>query len=231
MTAVVGAGGKTTAIQRLAQELSSQGKRVAITTTTHILVPQEPWYGSLLLSPTRQQVKEAAIKGICVAAGGMDAAGKLTDIGAKGLLLLQEFFEYLLVEADGSRHMPCKVPAPHEPAIPRQSNLVVGVLGMSALGNTLERACFRSCLAAEMLGVEQDAVITPSILEKIAVSPQMLQKGCCGQAFCLLLNQMEKRETETREVAQRCAASGIKRIVCASLREQEWEIFAQNKGL
>ena len=38
---VVGAGGKTSLIQRMAQELTQKGRLVAILTTTHRMIPQE----------------------------------------------------------------------------------------------------------------------------------------------------------------------------------------------
>ncbi len=39
-----------------------------------------------------------------------------------------------LIEADGARHLPCKAPAEHEPALLSSSDLVIGVTGLSALG-------------------------------------------------------------------------------------------------
>lgn len=40
--AVVGSGGKTTLIHRLAEEYRAQGKKVFVTTTTHMRAEPEP---------------------------------------------------------------------------------------------------------------------------------------------------------------------------------------------
>ena len=49
-----------------------------------------------------------------------------------------------LIEADGARHLPCKAPAEHEPALLSSSDLVIGVTGLSALGQPLgKEMCIR----------------------------------------------------------------------------------------
>lgn len=225
ITAFVGAGGKTTAIEEIAQELYQQKKRVVITTTTHIFPPKGAWCSAVLISPTKQQIQDAALMGICAVAGGINESGKLTNIGEFGLSMLEKSFDYILVEADGSRHMPCKVPASHEPVIPKDATTVVGVMGMSALGKLLQQVCFRAPLAAQLLGISVCDTVTPPLLAYLACSPQALQKDCHGYHFSLLLNQMEQNMTGTKEVARRCNGSNIDHSVCASLHEKTWETF------
>lgn len=226
LIAFVGAGGKTSSIHLLAQELHQRGERVAVTTTTHILSPQERWMGAPLLSPDEQQVREAAKHGICVAAEGIDERGKLTDIGPERLALLVQYFTYVLVEADGSRRMPCKVPAKHEPVIPPRSCQVVGVLGMKALGKPLQQVCFRAPLAAQLLQVPEDTMLMPQHLAALACSMEGLQKNVDGRPFVLVLNQTELAPQAAQETAQLCLCQGISRVVCTSLKEKSWKVFA-----
>ena len=40
-----------------------------------------------------------------------------------------ELSDLVLVEADGSKRLPCKVPADHEPVLLPESDIVVAVLG------------------------------------------------------------------------------------------------------
>ena len=47
---------------------------------------------------------------------------------------LPGFCDLLLVEADGSRRRPLKVPAVHEPVIPSFADMVVGVIGLDCIG-------------------------------------------------------------------------------------------------
>ena len=43
-----------------------------------------------------------------------------------------ELSDLVLIEADGSKRLPCKVPADHEPVLLPESDIVVAVLGLSA---------------------------------------------------------------------------------------------------
>lgn len=46
---------------------------------------------------------------------------------------LAQSWDFVLVEADGSRRLPVKAPAVYEPVIPPGTDLVVGVIGLDAL--------------------------------------------------------------------------------------------------
>lgn len=48
----------------------------------------------------------------------------------------------VLLEADGAKRMPCKVPAAHEPVLLPESDIVLTVAGLSALGRPLREVCF-----------------------------------------------------------------------------------------
>ena len=61
-----------------------------------------------------------------------------------------------------AKGLPCKAPAAHEPVLLPQSDNLLAVAGLSALGRPLEQAvCFRAPLAAALLGVAPDARLTP----------------------------------------------------------------------
>lgn len=65
--------------------------------------------------------------------------------------------DIVLIEADGSRRMPCKAPAAHEPVLLPQCDIVLAVAGVSALGESLEKDASgqnwhsRFCVSREML--------------------------------------------------------------------------------
>lgn len=223
MTAFVGAGGKTSAIFIVCRELRQRGFSVAVTTTTHMFPPPEEVFGPLLLSPSKDAVYRAAGRGICAAGGRVDERGKLTEISVEELLFLQDHFDYLLVEADGSRRLPCKMPGEKEPVIPKSAGAVVGVLGMSALGKPLKEICFRPELAAEKLHVPIDSPVTPAILSEMALSPEGLQKGVGERPFSLLINQRELCRKEALETARLCKACMDGAVVTASLILEEWD--------
>lgn len=146
MISVVGAGGKTSLIYELALELRELGYRPAITTTTHIQAD-----GRFGFSPIGTPCEE----------------GKLKALSKEAFDQLPGQYDVVLVEADGSRHHPLKVPAEHEPVIPEQTDLVIGVAGTYAIGQTFMEACHRWELACKHFGVHPQDRITKQDLEMI----------------------------------------------------------------
>ena len=128
--AIVGAGGKTTALYCLGHKLSAMGRCALLTTTTRIYRPDDiPLY---LGPPERLRLKAP----LMAAASGMADARKLAgysagDIGAITSLGL---FDDILVEADGAARKPIKSPNDTEPVYPQPVDLIIGVIGLDALG-------------------------------------------------------------------------------------------------
>lgn len=143
---VVGAGGKTSLIYRLACELRVRGYRPAITTTTHI--QSEGRFG---FEPIGTACEE----------------GKLRALPKEEFENLVREYDVVLVEADGSRHHPLKVPADYEPVIPEETDLVIGVAGTYAIGQTFAEGCHRWELACTYFGVHPQDRITKQHLEMI----------------------------------------------------------------
>lgn len=158
--AFVGAGGKTTLIQKMARELQRKGKRVIVTTTTHMYKPDETWNG---------------IEVACVPCE--TEPEKVQGLPREAYLQLKKRCDVLLVEADGSKRKPLKVPAMHEPVIPEDADVVIGIAGEAAVGHTLREACHRPELAAKLLGVSVEHIIERNDLIKILKSEQGQRKG------------------------------------------------------
>lgn len=120
LTAIIGGGGKTTLLYRLARELERRGS-VIITTSTHIFKPAD-----LPFALTAGKVNGILCVGTPCENGKLSAPqqsfGELTALA-----------DYVLVEADGSAGRPLKAHASHEPVIPREANQVICVVGASGL--------------------------------------------------------------------------------------------------
>lgn len=63
--------------------------------------------------------------------------------GGKIFQELRKNFGVILVEADGSRHMPVKIPAPYEPVIPACSDEIAVIMGHHAIGRSVGEVCQR----------------------------------------------------------------------------------------
>lgn len=225
VTALVGAGGKTTAMLTLAEELAKAGKKVIVTTTTHMFPPEEQRYGPVF-SPEDTAGIAAALErtGLAVAAGPMDARGKLTGVSDEQVENFLTLAEYVLAEADGSRRLPCKTPGEHEPALPAKTGLVVAVLGLSSLGRPLEEVCFRAELAARRLETDPARPVTPEQLARLAAEPWGLAKGSEGRRFVILLNQSDACDpADLRRVVRAVKETSSARVVSAALKKKEWK--------
>jgi probable selenium-dependent hydroxylase accessory protein YqeC len=137
----VGAGGKTTSLFRLANELKECKKRVLVTTTTAIYSPDENHCDEVILDIAEDNdvMAKRSEPCICVLGAKVTAENKLLGVGKEYItqLFLEKVFDYILVEADGSRQRSIKAPADHEPVIPNGTTKVVGVIGLDVLGATI----------------------------------------------------------------------------------------------
>jgi probable selenium-dependent hydroxylase accessory protein YqeC len=72
--------------------------------------------------------------------------------------------DVVLVEADGSRMRPFKVPADHEPPVPPQTTLLVPVVGITAVNQPIAAAAHRPervVALAQTIPASQPQTITP----------------------------------------------------------------------
>lgn len=197
--AVVGAGGKTTSITHLAKELVALGKRVVITTTTHMFLPTE--YG--VLKENQDQVLAMLDTNGLAVVGTPCEYEKMTKVSDAFFEWLRTISDYVLVEADGSKRLPIKVPEKHEPVLPVGTDLMIVVAGLSCLDRSLKECCHRWQLAMEILKCQEASIITPAAVAKL------LSKGYCTKyniPYKVLLNQCES------EVAQKAVLETVNEL-------------------
>ena len=99
--------------------------------------------------------------------------------------------DMVLLEADGAKRMPCKVPAAHEPVLLPESDIVLAVAGLSALGRPLREVCFRLEQACALLGTAPETLLTPELLAKLLASEQGGRKLVGDRRFSVVLNQAD----------------------------------------
>ena len=184
ITAVVGGGGKTTLLWRLATELREHS-HVLLTTTTHMWPPP----CMVLNDPTQAQIRQAFARDSLVAAGSLQADGKLAQASSlhgdfQGLA------EHVLIEADGSRGLPLKAPAVHEPALPQGVALTLAVAGMDCAGHRIAEAAHRPAIYAALAGAGENEQITPEMVARVLTHPQGQAKGVSGR-LAFVLNQAD----------------------------------------
>jgi len=203
LISVVGGGGKTSTIFSLANEYADKGFSVLVTTTTAIFHPdREGWKYDFLHLGDRQKV----LKEHYTLKSKITVAGKLYDSNSgkiKGYLpdeidalYSSGSFDYILVEADGSKRLPVKAPAEHEPVIPLLSTTTIGVIGLSCLGKPIDSdTVHRLDQFIEVTSSSIGDCITPSILAKLIGEEKGLFKSTPALAKkVLILNQADTTE-------------------------------------
>ena len=214
--AMVGAGGKTSALWRLSD--SFEGK-VVLTTSTHLSADQvvradrNIYIDSILDLQTINWTELPRVTSI---------TGPLVDGNRLHGLTLNEcdqIFESsrqhqfsVIVEADGARMLPLKAPAEHEPAIPPGVDVVIVVAGLTGLGQLLdERAVFRVEEFSTLSGIALGQSITAEGMAKVLCDPRGGLKGIPEEVRrVLLLNQLDS--VDEKSVPLRIANSCIKQF-------------------
>lgn len=192
--AVVGGGGKTSLIFYLAKLLAEKGKKVIVATSTHMAKdschPFACWGNESLL------YDNLSAWGYSVVGVPENTTGKITCPSQPNWEDLLRYCDILLVEADGAHGRPLKVPADFEPVIPEQAELVIGVVGLDALGQSIEKGCHRPELVAALLGQDVQHKITEDDIAVICHSPHGLQKDVGKRAFWIILNKADDERTQ-----------------------------------
>lgn len=130
--AVVGAGGKSTYIDRRAEMSAAAGLKTAVTTTTHIYDPCAR-FGMQNMSGGDETKPVSTVCGVDFF-GVPDGGGKLSPVSRESFSDICRQYDVVFVEADGSRSMPAKIPSGPEPVLPRETDEVVVVMGKTAVG-------------------------------------------------------------------------------------------------
>ena len=213
IVSLVGGGGKTTLLYAMAAHCARKGWRVLVTTTTHIRQPAACYAPDDAALTTLWQAGHYAV------VGTLAENGKLTLPQPK-LLRRMAQADAVFIEADGAKHCPCKVPAAHEPVLLPQSDIVLAVAGLSALGKPLREVCFRyDTIRPQFLA---DAPLTPPVLAQLLASTQGGRKAVGDRQFYAVLNQVDTPELRQQgiQIQQLLRQQGIP-CVLTHFKEEE----------
>lgn len=201
ITSVVGAGGKTTTVFRLATELAARGRTVVVTTTTK--------FGTDQLTGPMVEVA-GAVNGAERVRATLQTDGPVVVAvdhreGTKAFGVPPAMIDrlrvggmggypppdHVLVEADGARRRSLKAPADYEPVVSRQTDLVVAVMGLSALGGTVAEVCHRPEQVSALTGRGPAETVRPADVAAIARSARGAGQGVpTGSRLAVVLSQV-----------------------------------------
>lgn len=155
---VCGAGGKTSYIKRLSE--SYKDKKVVITTTAKIFKPKKYTENIDLHSFDNDNI---------IILGKEYDDKKLMYAGDNELKKAIDFADIVLIEADGAKYYPIKIPNNEEPVIPEflygKIYKIVIVMGLHSLERKFKEVCFRYNLCSE---IDIEKIVDLETIEYIA---------------------------------------------------------------
>ena len=157
--AFVGAGGKTTLIHEQAARYRAQGKRVFVTTSTHMFIEPD----TVLSDDSEVILAQLNRTGYVMA--GIPEGEKIRSLSSETYERVCSYADVVLLEADGSSRKPIKFPNSTEPVLYDNVEEIVVVCGLGAIGRPLQEVAHRPERVMACLGVTEQ---TPITLEHIA---------------------------------------------------------------
>ena len=203
---LVGGGGKTTLLHYIAGCYADMGLRTAVMTTTRMGCPQD-------YCETIEACRAHWAAGKYAAAGRRLENGKFRAPQESVLRALLEEADIIVIEADGAHRRPLKFPGDNEPVILDETDIVIAVSGLDALGQMAGEVCHRMPEAEKLLGCDEAHIIPPAEVAAVLLSPMGGRKGVCGRTYIAALNKCDdaRRLSLGEEVLRLLKAGGMKR--------------------
>ncbi len=202
--AIIGAGGKTTLMFSLAQELLTPSQLVITTTTTKIYPPNSKETCLVGFIQEKSNLKNLLdqcqdLPHVTLVSQYLKEKRKLAGISPEVISQLKRFSEVenILIEADGAARRPFKAPRfPYEPVVPSCTDKVIVMMGAEVIGKPLtSEYVFRWEIASKLSELAWGKPLTIEAIQKILLHPQGLLATSPSQAEIILwINKLDLQE-------------------------------------
>lgn len=238
----VGGGGKTSLIYELGSELNKFGKKVIVTTTTHMYMPKS----NVVLTGKKEDIIKLLHSENMITVGMLcnknnviiehnqlknvktsdtieeEKLKKISGLPGNMAVDLTELVDFVLVEADGSKKLPLKMPASHEPVILKGSNLVIGVCGIDAIGKRIRETCHRPNLVSSFLNKNEEDFINERDIAKILLSDKGQRKNVkCN--YKVIVNKVDtiKKLELAKNISDECFKLGSTELIVTTFKHNQ----------
>lgn len=233
LVAIVGGGGKSSLLFALARSLPG---RVVMTTTTRIFAAQLGRAAEVCsLADENWRERVDAFDSHLLVVGGVEgdrAVGVSRELPAE--MLARPGVDWVVVEADGSRMLPVKAPAAHEPVIPDETSLLVPVVGIDALSGPIREVAHRPERVSTITGLAPEESLTPEALGALLTSSQGGLKDAPQAArVAVLINKVESpSQLEAARRVAHCILGEpcVERVAIGALQgglSSDWEVCSR----
>lgn len=210
VVSIVGSGGKTTLLFRLAACLKNEYS-VLVSTSAKIAEPSTDDYDYLYTDiesyiKNRNLIKKNTIT---VISKDIDMkTKKLMGIDDNDLEILINDFDVVLLEADGSRNLPLKGWKSHEPPVLKKTNKTIGIIPANLINKKADETFIYAFDEFSIL-TDFSEYISFEAIGKICSSYDGIFKNAKG-SLCLFLN---KADTDEEILVSKELAKYLKKFV------------------
>jgi probable selenium-dependent hydroxylase accessory protein YqeC len=138
--------------------------------------PEARWYDYYFSGPDAAAFSsrsgEGPGAGISLAGVLNEGTGKLEALPLEVLEKMAPAYDLVLLEGDGSRGLPLKGWADHEPVVPPYTSVSIGIISIAPLGKKLsERMVFRLSRFTRLSGAKEGETLSPAHLAAVIAGP------------------------------------------------------------
>jgi len=191
VVAVTGCGGKTSIIDLLAKQ--NKDKKVLVTPATKIFPPRI--VDTFVCDTIKSCIQHEPATGVQYFGILNIKNGKLEALPEDIVFKLIPRYDIVLMEADGSRGLPCKGWLDDEPVVYSWSTHTVGVITMSAADKSATGDIVHNLHEfLSLTGLRQGEKITQQALEDMVCLPEGMFRKTAGVEY-LIINRVENEVT------------------------------------
>ena len=224
VVSVIGCGGKTSMIGLIAKQNAE--KKVLITPTTKTFPVHSD--DVILCVTLKSCMEHKPQKGIQCLGLYNERNSKLEALPEQVLTEIIPMYDIVLMEADGSRWLPCKGWLDNEPVIHFGSTHTVGVVTMDALGKPASNKLVHHLPEfLELTGIKEGDIITEQVLVDMVTLPKGMFKKTQGHNY-LVVNKVEDKSQSNPaisflEAIKTKAPGRFKRLIYGSVHKNTWQ--------
>ena len=228
VVSIVGAGGKTTFMYSLAEELRNESK-VLVTTTTKIYMPKKKYYDFAVMGEESFD-KFNDSNGIYLCGKCINDENKVIGLNEKTIVNKLSYFDYILIEADGSKRKPIKGWNDNEPVVINSTKKTVGVMDIEVIGKEINNNnIHRLEKFINITKTKDNELINIENLISLIYHKKGLFKDSKGQRI-LFINKvegLEKRYLACKliEGIMEKGKGYIDKVISGSLKNKEYELI------
>jgi len=193
VVSIVGSGGKTSLLWRLAEENRERG--VLVSTTTKMRMPEVGAFDWDVSGDGTSGRPVAAPTGVSLFYGAVEDE-KITTPEIGRLFEFSAVARLTLLECDGAKERPLKGWAEHEPVVPGFTSVTIGVLPLWVIGRIVcEEIVHRMPTFYRIAGALPGEIVTARHLARVINHPDGLFAKARGRQL-LFLNYLENQKSE-----------------------------------